>query len=105
MLKAAFRAAKDGLLQGVEPQCLMAAAANGPVAAACLFDSFVQFGACLELCNLLCSYLYLLLCCRIDAFACRALVHAERAEAYERYLVTCYESVLDGSYSGVESLL
>ena len=103
--KAAFRDVKDGLLQGIEPQCLMAAASGWPAAAAVLFDSFVEFGSRLELCNLLGGYLYLLFCCRVDAFACRTLVYAERAEANQRNLVACYEGVLDGSHSSVESLL
>mgnify|MGYP000830130098 CR=1 FL=1 len=46
-----------------------------------LVDSVVQLGARLELDNLLGCYLYLLLGCGVDALACGALVHAERAEA------------------------
>ena len=59
----------------------------------------------LELSHLLSSNLDLLLCCGVDTLTSGALANAECTEAYERNLVTCYESVLNGCYCCVESLL
>jgi len=70
-----------------------------------LGNSVSQLSTSLELCNLLGSNLNLCLGSGVDTFASRALVYAERTEANESNLVTLYESLLNSSNCGIESLL
>ena len=70
-----------------------------------LFHSVCKFSTSLELSNLLSSNLNLLLGGGVDAFASGLLGNGECAEANQLYLITSYESVLDGINGCVESLL